>query len=87
MVVQYLIVEIDLKIHGFLEKMHLNTQLHKNQIHNFIKIVTQKPIATLTTLFLFKQAKCFQVCPLENFKNSNTYTFSSDCLTACRKTH
>ena len=63
--------------------MCLKQQLHKNQ-NTKILLQPYKSNSNNATS-LFEQAKCFQVCPLENFKK--ICTFSSDSLHACCKTH
>ena len=58
--------------------MHLDTQWFK--IQNTKNLPQCSKYNSNNAISLFKQAKCCNIRPLENFKNLNETTFSSDSL-------
>ena len=63
--------------------MHLHAQWHK--IQNTKNLPQCYKYSSNKAVSLFKQARCCNICPLENFKKSNEITFSSDSLPACQQ--
>ena len=58
--------------------MHLHKQWYKNQ-----NTKTYLNYSYNNTICSFKQAKFCNVCPIENFKNSNKIIFLSASMLAC----
>ena len=63
--------------------MHLDKQWYKNQ--NTKNLPQCYNYSFNNAISSFKQAKCCNICPLENFKNSNAMTFLSASLPACQQ--
>ena len=62
--------------------MHLHTQWYK--IQNTKNLPQRYKYSSNNAISSLKQAKYCNICPLENFKNSNVIMFLSDSLPVCQ---